>query len=189
MKAADKLRKQLAAAERSKEALLREAAQRDLDHQSRAAEAMDTSMQSSEQVAEMRLLVQVAEAEKSEAVAASSRLQAELEAVKREAAAERMALQAVFEKEHQEAELAREEHEVAICIKIDEFGIKMDGFCIQIDGFCIKNDDFRESSERLTRRCGGRYGLLLAALRLSDSQLDYLLVNPQLACRRGRSGM
>ena len=111
VKAADKLRKQLAVAEREKEALLREAAERNADHQSRAAEAMDTSMQSSEQVAEMRLLVQVAEAEKSEAMATVSRLQRELEASQREAAAERMALQAVFEKEQQEANLARGEFE------------------------------------------------------------------------------
>jgi hypothetical protein len=108
VKAADRLRKQLAAAEREKEALLKAAVQRDVDYQNRAAEAVDTSTQSSEQVAEMRLLVQVAEVDKFDATAAALRLQGELEAVQRQAIGERLALQAVIDKEKHEVQLARD---------------------------------------------------------------------------------
>lgn len=108
VKAADKLRKQLAAAERENEALVRAAAQRtEADHLA-AADAESSTQQKDTEVAELRLAVQVAKAETSDARGTASQLQGELEEARRASAAERLALQAVHEKEVEEARAARE---------------------------------------------------------------------------------
>ena len=113
VKVADKLRKQLTAAERKNESLAKEAAQRE----EKTATEMDHALrQKDEQVAELRRDIQVAKKEASDVQYAASRVQRELEDARSAATVERMALKAVAEEAKDAHRRAEEELREAVLL-------------------------------------------------------------------------